>query len=119
MQDVIEVVMKKDQRLIGITAPGGRGKTTAAKKLMHGWAKNMYLEEFHIVIRIDVKGIDYGKSLFENIVNGNFSATQLDELKEDLRVHQKKALFMLDGILRLKSSFKTINKCTPRVFSSC
>ena len=104
MCDIIEAVIKRGGRMVLVTAPGGRGKTTAAKKLVLEWAKGEYLESFYVVVRLDVKQIQFDKSLFQNILiqypilEGKYNSKELLTIEDSLRNYQNKVLIILDGI---------------------
>jgi hypothetical protein len=101
---VIEKSIEDGVNRFLICAGGGRGKTTASKRLALQWALGECLKMFSIIIRLDLKAADLSKSLFDNIleqytgVKAEMTESELNTLSEVFRFNQKQNLFLLDGL---------------------
>ena len=97
---------KRGNLLIVVTAAGGRGKTTTAKKLMWHWANGDFLDDYCLVVWIDVKQINCEVDLCTNVllqypfIKGcsQFESHQLKAIPEMFRLSQKRIIWMLDGL---------------------
>ena len=66
--EAIESEAKGNNKLIFVGAPGGRGKTTTARKVMWHWGQGDYLQRFSVVAVIDAKKVDCVDDIFDNFV---------------------------------------------------
>merc|ERR1712237_244774 len=79
---------------------------------MQQWGQGEYLPNNHAVLRLDMKQVDYNKSLFDNVLIqyqvllGKYSDAELKAIEEALRTHQERLVWMLDGIDESQSHFE-------------
>ena len=68
--EFVERISKSDNtKRIVVIASGGRGKTVMSKRLMVEWALGRHLETFVMVVRLDMKLMEFDITLFENMLN--------------------------------------------------